>query len=241
MATTVRIQHFPTTGRLPAGLVPHLELASRHRCGKGHLLFTQGQKERQGLWWLQSGRVKFSLLTDEGLERVVAFAGEGSIFGEGSVMTEGGYLVTCQAVTDVEAYFLDSRVISAAVKEDPSLAVELLGSLAEKLRLLVKLIEEMSFLGVKERVASALARLSLGETAQENGRLTDPGRAAGRQVRLSQQELASLVGASRVMVAHALAELKEEGVIDKGRRRLVIRDPKRLVDAARSRRLSGPH
>jgi len=242
MRTTPRHRSWPrSAARLPAGLERYLDLASRMTYEKGQFLFTQGESDHRGLWWLESGQVKFSLLTDDGLERVVAFAGEGSIFGEDSVVTEEGHLVTCQAVTDVVISFFEFPTIVEAMKRDPSLAVELLEVLAHKLRYSVRLIEEMSFLGVKERVAHALVRLSVGDATPDAGRTTPPEQLDPRPVRLSQQELANLVGASRVMVAHALAELKREGAIDKHRRYLVVRDLDRLMGSGRSPRTSRPH
>lgn len=204
--------------RSALSLERHLDIAERTHFRRGQVLFTQGQRADRCLYWIQSGRVKFSLLTDDGLERVVAYAADGSIFGEEGIVGEHGRLVMCEAVTDVVAYVFERNELMKAIYEDPDLAVQLLESLASKLRFSVKLVEEMSFLGVKERVAHTVARLSSGD---ETAAAVRPGPYV---LRLTHQELACLVGASRVMVSNALADLVNEGLLEKRRGYLVVRD-----------------
>lgn len=147
----------------------------------------------------------------------MGFAGAGAVFGEESVLEEVERPVMCQATSDGVAYFFDWAAIRSVLRGDPDLALELLSAMARKLVFSVRLVEEMTFLGVKDRVARTLARLATGGT--------DLGMATpARAVEVTHQELASMVGASRVMVSHALAELREEGVIEQHRRKLVVRD-----------------
>lgn len=222
----------PAVKHPPMSLARHLNIAERTQFRRGQVLFAQGQRTDRCLFWIQSGRVKFSLLTDDGLERVVAYAGDGAIFGEESIVCERGRLVMCEAVTDVVAYVFERTALVRAIHEDPDLAVELLESMATKLRMSVKLVEEMSFLGVRERVAHTVARLASGE---ETAAMSRPGPYV---LRVTHQELASLVGASRVMVSNALADLVDEGLIEKRRGYLVVRDALRLFQLERGENLS---
>jgi len=189
-----------------------LHLADPVHFRKGQVLFSQGRRTHPGFYWLKTGRVKFSLLTNEGAERVVGFAGEGAIFGEESILDGEGCAVMGQALTSGVAYLFSWSSATRLLRAEPDLAIVLLEAMARKLHLSLKLIEEMSFLGVRDRVVQTIARLA-GEA---------------RFLDLSHQELAGLVGASRVMVSHVLAELREEGLIEQRRRRLVILDPERL-------------
>ncbi|MEW6032831.1 MAG: Crp/Fnr family transcriptional regulator [Bacillota bacterium] len=207
-----------------AALGKYVHLAERVRYREGQILFTQGQRGQRGLYWLRSGRVKFSLLTDDGLERVVGFAGEGDVFGETSVLRDAGHVVMAEAVSDCVVYVFEPAVVLRVLHEDPDLAVELLEVLARKLEFSVKLVEEMTFLGVKERLARTIVRLA----ADSGPRPADRSRPVSLQV--THQELANMIGASRVMVTQALAELAREGAIEHGRCRVVVRDLDRLLD-----------
>lgn len=213
----------------PTGcLQKYLDHADRVVYRKGQIIISQGQRALKGVYWLESGRVKLALLTEEGSERIIGFAGGGDSFGEASVLDRDGHLVMAQAMTDCVIHFFERAVVLRLMHDDPALAVGLLWNLSRKLRFVVALVEEMSFCGVKERVAHAIARLAGAENAPEAG-------AEAPVLRFSHQELAGLVGASRVMVTNALAELKKEGAVDVRRRCLVVRDMRRLTDPQRSR------
>ncbi len=211
------------------GLGRHLHLAEPVRFHAGQILFSQGQASPAGVFWLESGRVKISLLTTTGNERTLCYFGPGVVFGEESISNAAEWPVTCQAVTEGVAHVFSWPAVTQIVRNEPDLIFGLLHALAEKLRLSLRLVEEMSFLPVKERVARTLARL-VEQGVQDFEH--DPGGSSGRapmfSVDLTHQELASLVGASRVMVSNVLAELKKEGVVELGRRQLVVRDPSLL-------------
>lgn len=224
----LRSSHTRSGSGRSGGLQDHLDLADRVLYRKGQIIISQGQQAHKGVYWLKSGRVKFSLLTDEGSERVVGFAEDGDSFGEASILDNDGHLVMAQALTDCVIYVFDRAVVLRLMYDDPDLAVQLLRNVSRKLRLSVELLEEMSFCGVRERLAHVIARLAT------SGQAGDDSGAGPPALRLTHQELASLIGASRVMVTNALAELRREGAIEQGRRRLVIRDLGRLIEAGRA-------
>lgn len=184
------------------------------------------------MYLIDSGRVKLSLLADDGDERVIAYAGEGAILGEDSLFDDAGYLVTAEAVTDCRVRVFEREAVAAAMRGNPEVALELLEVLAGKLRLVVKLVEEMSFLGAKERVARTIARLAA--SGNQPG-LFRPAAPADRPkpVPVTHEELASLAGTSRVTVSNALAEFSRKGAICRKRRRVVVRDLDLLVRAGK--------
>lgn len=209
-----------------------LHLARLVRCRKGQVIFSQGREAQGALYLLDSGRVKLSLLADDGDERVIAYAGEGAILGESSLFGDGGYLVTAEAITDCRVGVFEREAVAAAIRENPELALDLLEVLVGKLRLTVKLVEEMSFLGAKERVARTIARLAAsGNQPGLFGSAAPADRP--KLVPVTHEELASLAGTSRVTVSHALAEFSRKGAIYRKRRRVVVRDLDLLVRAGK--------
>lgn len=222
------------------GLARYTHLADAIRFRAGQIVFDEGQRTPRGLFWLKSGRVKFSLLTNDGAERVVGYATDGAVFGEESILEGEGRPVMCQALSDGVAYLFEWPVVIEAIRADPDLAINLLEAMARKLQLSVRLVGEMSFLDVKERVVQAIARLALGQAWSPADGCRQPQDEAGpRRLRVTHQELASLVGASRVMVSNALAQLRREGVIEQERRHLVVRDLGLLLHHDRGTRSAG--
>ncbi len=199
---------------LGVNLANALRLADRVRFRRGEVLVAQGQRRPEELWWVAAGRVKSFLLTDTGAERVLGFFGAGSVFGEETLLAGEGSAATYAGATDGVAYVLNRDALARLLCSDPGLTLTLLRALARKAHYSVKLVEEMTFLDVGQRVRQALVRLA----AEEGG-----------TIGITQQELANLVGASRVMVTNVLAELRQAGLIEARRGRLVVRDARGLA------------
>jgi len=211
------------------GLTRHRHLGRLIRFLKGEVLLRQGESSRRGVFWLVSGQVKVSVVDEDGSERVIALVRRGAIFGEESVLDGRDPLGRCEAVTDGVARFFDWDTLRGVIRQDPDLAVELLQTTAQKLRQTVRLVAEMSFLGVRERVAQTIARLAAWQNTASATPEHAPAQVPPVGLRVTQQELASMVGASRVMVSRALSELTNAGVIERQRRQLIIRDFEGLV------------
>ena len=107
------------------------------------------------------------------------------------------------------------------VESEPKLAMHLILSLARKLRTSVKLVIDKSIRNVPDQMACLLHQLSMQKGPDIPG---------GRQVTLplSHQELADILGVSRVAVSQAIAALKERGLVETGHRAVIIADPGRL-------------
>jgi len=217
----------PTSVLAPAaapGLARHRHLGRLIRFVKGEVLLRQGEASRRGVFWLVSGQVKVSVVDEDGSERVIALVRRGAIFGEESILDGRDPLGRCEAVTDGAARFFDWDTLRGVMRRDPDLAVELPRTTAEKLRQTVRLVAEMSFLGVRERVAQTIARLadwqSMASAAPEDA----PAQFVPVALKVTQQELAGLVGASRVMVSRALSDLTNTGAIERQRKLIIIQD-----------------
>lgn len=91
----------------------------------------------------------------------------------------------------------------------------MLGLLAQMVRRSSSRVEDLVFLDLPGRVAKCL--LDLSEVAGER-----------REIELTQEDLASFVGATRVSVNRVLADLERRGVVEVGRRHIVVLDPERL-------------
>ena len=111
---------------------------------------------------------------------------------------------------------LSSRARANARVEGPAVALGLLAAFARKLRHFTHLVEDLSF----KTVTGRLAQVLLAVSREDHGRQDSP--------RMTQQELAAMVGTAREVVGRALKALEREGALRIERQHIVVLDRSRL-------------
>lgn len=181
---------------------------------RGEVLFLEGDPGER-LYYLVSGQVKVFKTSAEGREQVLRLFHSGETFNEVPVFDGGPNPASAMVLEDGIAYVLYRDDIQRLLTEHPPIATSVIRVLASRLRYMVGLVEDLSFKHVSARVAKALLRHSEaieGKTAH----------------RLTQQELAALVGTAREVVGRVLKALEHEGIIDLEQGRITILDRERL-------------
>ena len=166
------------------------------------------------LYLINSGRLKVYLSDEQGHEIVLNIMGPGEYFGEmalidnharsASVMTLEGSQLTLISKEDFNQYLADN----------PELATSLIHDLIGKLRHATKKIGSLALMDVYGRVANTLLQLA----TDQDGRLVV-------EKKLTHQEIANMVGASREMVSRIMHDLAEGGYISfDGKKRIVLNE-----------------
>ncbi|GGK86857.1 Crp/Fnr family transcriptional regulator [Planomonospora parontospora subsp. parontospora] len=173
---------------------------------------------------LTSGRVKISSHTSSGTEVVLAVRGPGALLGEFSAIDGLPRSATVTALEPVEGIAV--RDFPAFLREHGRVAVLLLQTVTGRVRDADRKRIEYGAFDTAGRVATRLLELAerYGEQAGGAVRVALP---------LSQDELAGWTGSSREAVSKALRSLRDRGLIETGRRRVVIHDMEGLRRRAR--------
>ncbi|GII96241.1 Crp/Fnr family transcriptional regulator [Sinosporangium siamense] len=181
---------------------------------RGATLFTEGETSDWVLV-LTSGRVKVSSHTTAGTEVVLAIRGPGALIGEMSAIDGLPRSATVSALERVEGIAVHD--FSAYLRANGRVAVLLMRLVTAKLRDADRKRIEYGAYDTTGRVATRLVELAerYGEPTAHGLRVTLP---------LSQDELAGWTGSSREAVSKALRLLRDRGLIETGRRRVVIHD-----------------
>ena len=187
---------------------------------KGQSLFKEGD-DGDHLFVVSSGKVKLGTKSVDGRENLLMILGPGDMFGELSLFDPGPRTSTATAVTDAKLLSLGHEKLIPWLKENPEVALTLLGRLAQRLRRTNEAVGDLVFSDVPGRVAKAL--LDLGERF---GKKTEEGLFVHHD--LTQEELAQLVGASRETVNKALADFAGRGWLKLDGRAVLITDLERL-------------
>ncbi|MGB9723406.1 MAG: Crp/Fnr family transcriptional regulator [Chloroflexia bacterium] len=182
-------------------------VARRRRFERGAFLLLEGEP-CQTVYFLLRGRVRVSKVSVEGREQVLALLGPGDGLNLVPAFDGGPNPASAQALTEVEAYAFSCSDFRKLIGEFPRIAGNILADFAAKLRLLVGLVEDLSFRTVEAR----LARFLLSRDVAVPGR------------RWTQEEMAAHLGTVREVVGRVLRAWREEGLIRQERGRIVILD-----------------
>lgn len=180
----------------------------------GEQVFEQSA-DASAFYIVASGRVKIVRVTEEGYENILCMRRAGDYFCPVPLLDEGSQLGTAVAMTDVTLMWMDRSAFVSLCEASPALLSIVQGDCLAEVRRLLHRLEVVAFRSVRERVAHAL--LAISRQQADNGAPTD-------DLRLTQQELGALVGASRESVSRALAQFERKGLVSLGRGRVTIQD-----------------
>jgi len=173
------------------------------------------------LYILKSGQVKITTSSPEGEEVILAILKEGDFFGELSLLDGKPRSASATAMEDTTALTLDRRDLIDSIFQNPELAINILTSISERLRQTDFLLEDAIFLDLPSRLAKRLLQL-----AEKHGMKTTRGTEI--DLRLTQQDLANSVGASRVAVNKLLGAFQDRKLILLDKHHIVITNPDEL-------------
>lgn len=213
-------------GHLPSHVLAQLQRIFFERTYRaGETIFLQGDRAK-AVYVVVEGRVKIDRVTPDGHECILCMRGQSETFCPVPLLDHGHQLGTAWAVTDVTLLWSDIDEFRKVAAECPQLlAIVQHGCLLEVRRLLGRM-ELYAFRSVKERVASMLL-----EESRRRGFLDQP----ATELRMTQQDLAGLVGASRESVSRTLSRMEQEGIVRTGRGRIIILDRTKLKNLALQR------
>ena len=190
-------------------------IAFEKRIDKGQTLL-QEEDESEYMYLIVSGAVKIYKRSINGKEQILNIASTGESLNDVSTFDGGGSAMDMLAMTPVHLLAIKKADIKALFAKSPKIALNVAGVLAAKVRRDSSLVEVLSF----DQVISRLARLIIKQADAEQSLLP----------LFTQQELAAMVGTSRVVVNRSLKAMEEAGAIRIERRRIVVTDKEALKD-----------
>ena len=173
------------------------------------------------LYGILSGSLKVTATGADGKEVMFGLMGAGEIIGEIALLDGEERSATVTAVKGTELLTLHRRELIPFLESHPRAAISLAGVLASRVRQLSDRAEDRQTMPLPGRIAKRLLSLS-----QEYGKRPIVGGPV--EVRMPQQDLADLVGTTRESVNKQLRAWEEDGILELGRGRVVIKQPESL-------------
>jgi len=181
----------------------------------------------EAVYVIVAGSVKVNAIRPGGTEVVLAVLGAGEVLGEMSAADSLGRSANVVTLEETLLLWMDRRTFGASVASSTVLSSNLTEVLSKRLRLANARLTALASLDVPGRVASQLLAL-----AREYGQETPDGTRI--PMRLTQADLAALVGASRVSVNQALGQFRKRGAISMAKDgRVSVHDQEALTRRAR--------
>ena len=186
---------------------------------KGRVFYVPGETG-EVLFLLKEGKVELYRLTPDGRKLVIDIVGPGTFFGDMACIGQNMQDSFAEAAEDALVCVMSRHDIQKLMVDKPTVAVRILEAVGQRLVAMTTRLEETAFLGARERVAALLLRLA----THKDGQLIVEG--------YSHQDLAYMLGTYRETVTNALDHLKAEGLIEVGRKRVVLLQPERIREIA---------
>lgn len=190
--------------------------AYTRRIKQGDALFKQGDVS-EVIFIIREGSFKSVWINENGKEIILQMAWKGEMVATNSIEQSCRHLASAIALEDSSVCVISRDKLEAVIRDSPDVALQLICNLGNRLHQLSQQVTEFRIGSTRERVLHLLARL-----ASQNG---EPCRKGTKiKTRLTQQDIASFVGASRVMVSQSLKELTSSNYITRENNHYVIND-----------------
>ncbi len=195
------------------------------RCKRGQRVLSPDDPAER-IHILMGGKVRVYRVTPDGKQLTLDIYDKGMILGDMSLLGQ-------EPILEAFAETLDEAVICTITPDEMRRLIEghaavglnIITYLSRQLRDAGRELESMAYQGVGQRLARRLLDLS-----RRFGVKTDRGTLI--DTRLTQQELAEMVGSTRETLAHTLADFRRHGLLDMAKQHVLIRDAERLLDIA---------
>ncbi len=184
---------------------------------RGEILLFEGEPA-EILFFVVDGVVKVFKTSADGKEQIFHIIRPGESFSDVPVFSGGTNLVSAEALGPVVLNVIRKSDLEAVLRAYPQVAMNVVHVLSRRVQELVSLVEDFSFRHVTARVAKVLLEYA--------------GDGIGERPRLTQQEMAAMIGTAREMVGRSLKSLENGGTIRMERNRIIITNQKALREMA---------
>ena len=168
------------------------------------IVFSQGDAA-DSVFFIEQGKVKVTVASEQGKEAVVAVLGPGQFCGEGCLAGQQRRMATATAITDGEIMRLKKTAVIRVLHDEPAFSEMFVSHLlARNIRVEEDLVDQL-FNSSEKRLARAL--LLLANFGKE-------GRPEPIIANISQETLAEMIGTTRSRVSHFMNKFRQLGFID---------------------------
>ena len=188
------------------------QCAMMRRFPRGQAVVMAGDRSDY-VYFILTGSLKVVVSDEDGREVILSILRQGELFGEMAVFGEQPRSASVVAVSAADLVMLPKADFRQIMRDNFEIAWRIMRNLAERLRSADRKIESLALMDVYGRVARLLLEMA---EAHEGGRIV-------RQ-KVSKQDIAKMIGASREMVSRVMKDLTAQGLIEETDQGVLLRE-----------------
>jgi len=200
-------------------------ISSERRYQRNQMVFSDGD-EGAGFFLVVEGRVKVYKMSPEGKEQILHILGPGEPLGQVAVFAGASFPANAQAIAKSRLLFFPRQAFVDLIQARPSLALNMLAILSNRLREFTVQIENISLKEVPARLASYLLYLSDEQKGTRRLQLT-----------ISKAQLASIIGTIPETLSRILSRMSARQLIQVNGREILLIDRESLIALSEHGRL----
>ena len=202
------IQNFSIFQGLPSNEIDAIAKAAVKKDIPAKTTFIEQGAESEAAYFILSGSVTVFRMNENGEEINIAVLGSGDVVGEMALIDQEPRSAFVKTLTDTSVLILTSHDFKKILQKHPNTAIHLLSSLSIRIRHTDQHVEDLLTKNLVTRTWNTLKALEKYFPQ--------------REISLSHEELASIIGATRARVTEALNELADTQKIALSHRKIVI-------------------
>lgn len=204
----------------PSELSEVAQLVTTRRYAKHETIFREGDPG-QTFYLILTGSVAIVRIAADGKETILSLLKKSDFFGEMSIFDTAVRAASVRTLTSVEVGAIERNDFLALIDRSPRIGRLLVIALSDRLRAANKLISATTSQDIRSRLAALLLNLmaNFGEVAPTGTKIT---------LRLTNQEMANMIGTTRETVNRTLNRFWDERLIDMRTAHVIIVDPDKL-------------
>lgn len=199
-----------------------INAASKTRIDKRERLFNQGEIH-SGIWIIETGRIRTFYSGPSGKEITLAYWSAGHFVGGPEVFGKGPHVWSACAMEDSELLFLRSETLRKLAFDHPAIAIALIEGLERKGIAYSALIQMLGTRSITERLQQLLIILV-------DHHSTESSEGSVIQRSMTNEQIATIVGATRQWVTQSLDNLQQKGVLSISRKEMVVHHREGLTE-----------
>jgi len=211
------LEHIDLFRRLPSRervRLRHLGRTVKYR--RGETIYLPGDPS-DTIFFLRKGRVKLAYLDESGKRLTLMICGRGEPFGEMALAGEEQRTLIAEALENVELCAVSKEELLRFAEETPSLSLRITKLVGLRFLEIENRLEDLIFKDVHTRLARLLVKLGDRYGVPDDGGVRI-------DIKITHQDIAELIGSARETTSVALGEFQQEGLIEKSRSRIFLKD-----------------
>jgi len=204
------LENVPLFSGLPKEALAEIEQHGSVKSYKKNVIVINQGDETYSLYVILSGSVKVFVSGEDGREAVLNHQEAGDYFGDLALIDKQPRVASVMTMEPSKFMIISREDFLTCLSKNPEIAINLIKPMTSRMRMLAKNVSSLALLDVYGRVA----RILLDQAEEQGDVLVTE--------KLTQQEIADMVGASRAMVSRILKDLKEGGYVSIEKKRITI-------------------